>query len=163
MKDRHKLNYNYVIDYIQSWAIPLVILLCVFIFSRDLRESDIKYPFIIGTFIVVGPSFFLFFNYLYKDWNKIVYINRSKIEIIKGDKTTTISKSNCKEVIRIESSYKDSKGYGGLFFLGGEFYYYQVIDGSGNKIEISCLVIKDSDFLQYHMKTKKVSFPEMRL
>ncbi|MBR8537096.1 hypothetical protein KDU71_16105, partial [Carboxylicivirga sediminis] len=123
MRGLFKLNTKYVFEYSQGWGIPLIMTVCLFVFFSDLRESDIKYPLLGGAIVVMFPSLYLFINYLCNDWNKIVYIDKSRIEQKKNGQTTIILKSEIKEVIHIESSYKESKSYGGLYFLGGEFSY----------------------------------------
>jgi len=116
---------------------------------------------VLFSFIVIFPSFFLFIINLISDYNTIFIIDDKNLIKISKKKKIVIAKNNIQSITRTSSSFEDSySGYGTLYFLGGSFYYYKIIDQQfGNSIRVSCLMIDDFAFKEFDVIEDQNWFP----
>lgn len=133
-----------------------------FLLIPEIRDNiRFRNLYLIFSFIVIFPSFFLFIINLISDYNTSFIIDEKNLIKICKKKKIVIAKNNIQSITRTSSSFEDSSsGYGTLYFLGGSFYYYKIIDQQfGNSIRVSCLMIDVFAFKEFDIIEEKNWFP----
>jgi len=161
MKTSYKPRKRTIFHYSLSWLIPLIMSIFFFFLLNINHDASIRNLYVLFSFIVIFPSFFLFIINLISDYNTIFIIDDKNLIKISKKKKIVIAKNNIQSITRTSSSFEDSySGYGTLYFLGGSFYYYKIIDQQfGNSIRVSCLMIDDFAFKEFDVIEDQNWFP----